>query len=354
MNTDARVSEILSQITAFSEKSYAKAAFLPELMKLQQELVTLTFNGDHAENGNLRLWDVEKHLQKMNDERGNPADAELERFMQGSKVICNTIKAEVSGNAGEQRVFRALENLACQNGVLHNVELEFDGRRTEIDAIVFTNQAIFIIEIKNSKKDIFIDENGDFYRTGNSMHFDCNIADKMDEREALLRKALERSGVEFPKIFKIVTFTNPRIDVENKYHYIKVCGSNYLPVFIEKFRSERWYSYEDICTMMAAVSEAKCKEAYQMSIDMDTYKKDFATVMALLETAEDAPCAAEETSESHFNNENSNDTDACSNENHAEHQKQLRIAFGKGAVAAAVGITLVNAAFIGICKLVRK
>ena len=77
------------------------------------------------------------------------------------------ISAEFSGNAGEQKVFRALDNLGCQNSVLHNVELEFDGRRTEIDAIVFTNHAIFIIEIKNSKKNIFIDENGEFYRIGN-------------------------------------------------------------------------------------------------------------------------------------------------------------------------------------------
>lgn len=45
------------------------------------------------------------------------------------------------------------------------------------------------------------------------MHHDCNIADKMDEREALLRKALERVGMDYLKIFKIVTFTNPRIYV---------------------------------------------------------------------------------------------------------------------------------------------
>lgn len=97
----------------------------------------------------------------------------------------------------------------------------------------------------------------------------------MDEREALLRKALERAGMDYLKIFKIVTFTNPRLDVECKYHYIKVCPSNYLPSFIERFTSNQWYSYEDICTMTEAVTEVKCPEEYKMSIDMTEFKRDF-------------------------------------------------------------------------------
>lgn len=216
---EKRVNEIISQITAFSEDTYTKSEFLPELLKLQKELADLTFNADHAENGDLQLLDVESHMSKMNDERGHVADVELSKFIQGSKVVCNSIRAEISGNFGEQKVFKELEDLSCQNSVLRNVELEFDGRRTEIDAIVFTNHAVFIIEIKNSKKNIFIDENGEFYRIGNSMHHDGNIADKMNERENLLRKALECVGMDYLKIFKIVTFTNTYVDVECKYRY---------------------------------------------------------------------------------------------------------------------------------------
>ena len=88
-----------------------------------------------------------------------------------------------------------MDNLSCYKSVLRNIEFEFDGKRTEIDAVVFTHKAIFIIEIKNSKKNIFIDEDGGFYRTGYSMHYDCNIADKMSEREAMLRKALDKVGL---------------------------------------------------------------------------------------------------------------------------------------------------------------
>lgn len=346
MMNEKRVNEIISQITAFYKDTYTRSEYLPELLKLQKELIDLTFNAEHAENGDLRLWDVERHLRKMNDERGHVADDELARFVKGSKAVCNNISAEFSGNVGEQKVFRALDNLGCQNSVLHNVELEFDGRRTEIDAIVFTNHAIFIIEIKNSKKNIFIDENGEFYRIGNSMHHDCNIADKMDEREALLRKALERAGMDYLKIFKIVTFTNPRLDVENKYHYIKVCPSNYLTSFIEKFTSNQWYSYEDICTMAEAVTEVKCPEEYKMSIDMTEFKRDFAILMAKLESAEEAEkepeIVQEEPKEQDKNVESKPDN-----------KNKIIRKYGS-MVAAAVGVTLVNVAFISISRLIRK
>ncbi len=289
------------------------------------------------------------HLRKMNNERGHVADDEFARFIQGSKAVCNSIKTEFSGNTGEQKVFRALENLGCQNGVLRNVELEFDGRRTEIDAIVFTNHAIFIIEIRNSKKDIFIDEDGEFYRTGYLMHHDCNIADKMDEREALLRKALERVGLDYLKIFKIVTFTNPHIDVENKYHYIKVCGSNYLPTFIKKFTSNQWYTNEDISNMMEAVTEVKCPEEYQMSINMNDYKRDFAMLMAKLEVAEEADNEPDITENIAEAPEKAEDTNFKAN-------KKVRIEhkFGKGMVVAAVSIMLMNAAVLIGSQLIRK
>lgn len=349
MMNEKRVNEIISQITAFSKDTYTRSEYLPELLKLQKELIDLTFNAEHAENGDLRLWDVERHLRKMNEERGLVADDELARFVKGSKVVCNNISAEFSGNAGEQKVFRALDNLGCQNSVLHNVELEFDGRRTEIDAIVFTNHAIFIIEIKNSKKNIFIDENGEFYRIGNSLHHDCNIADKMDEREAMLRKALERAGMDYLKIFKIVTFTNPRIDVENKYHYIKVCPSNYLTSFIEKFTSNQWYSYESICTMTEAVTEVKCPDEYQMSIDMTEFKRDFALLMAKLEAVEETDQESE-----HIDQPDEEAVKVSDIKAEVNIPKKPVHTYGKGMVAAAIGVTLMNAALLLGGRLLRK
>lgn len=331
-----RVNEIISEITAFSKETYTKSEYLPELLKLQKELVDLTFNAEHADNSELRLWDVEKHLGKLNDERGNAADAELAKFVQGSRTVCNRIKAERSGNSGEEKVFRMLDDLRRQHGVLHNVELEFDGKRTEIDAIVFTNRAVFIIEIKSSQKDIFIDERGEFYRTGHSMHHDGNIANKMRQRENMLRKALERAGFENALIFNVLTFTNPNIDVENKYRYIKVCGSNYLNTFIEKFSGDQWYTYENLCIMTEAVSEVRCRDEYRMTVDMNEFKRNYAILMAKLEAAERSDSKPVSPKENKMITEK-------------DHEKNKKWMIG----IAAVGVTLLSAAGI-VCRRFLK
>ena len=361
MTTQNRANEILSQITAFSKTGYTKAEYLPELMKLQDEVVNLTFNGEHAEEAKLRLWDVGDYFTRMNSECKGAADQELYNFIKGSKAIGNEISSELSGSRGEQTVFKTLENLSCYNTVLHNVELEIDGKRTEIDAIVFTHRAIFIIEIKNSKKNIFIDEDGEFYRAGHSMHYDCNIADKMSEREFMLRKILDKVGLGYLKIFNIVTFTNPRIDVENKYHRIKVCGSNYLPTFIEKFYSDNWYTDENIGTMVTAVEDAKCKDPFQMPVNVDDFKTSFAYLMATLESAREAvenESAAQQgiDKESFVEEpiaEEQSVKDVLESKPNKKDQSIPTSQFKKRIIAASVGFVALNIAALGIGALLK-
>lgn len=349
MTTQNRANEILSEITAFSKDTYTKEEYLPELMKLQDEVVNLTFNGEHAEEAKLRLWDVGDYLKRLNIECNGVADQELDDFIQMSKKIGNEISAEISGNKGERIVFSALDNLDCYKSVLRNIELEFDGKRTEIDAVVFTHRAIFIIEIKNSKKNIFIDEDGGFYRTGYSMHYDCNIADKMSERESMLRKALDKVGLGYLKIFNIVTFTNPRIDVENKYHRIKVCGSNYLSTFIEKFYSNHWYSDENIGTMVTAVEDAKCKEPFQMPVNMDDFKLNFATLMATLECAKE-----EKTADAEIDEDPAKEAPQVKKDENETVHIFRPSKYRRGVVAASVGFAVLNIAAFGINALLKS
>lgn len=279
-----RVNEMMANMKSFSKDKYQKAELLTEMFALQDEIVELTFKGETTSTTDMKIWDAENHLEQLNQYLGNVADEELKRFKEGSKRLCNLIKAEISGNRGEAKAFRTLQYIQSQNIILKNVELSDGDRRTELDAVVVTPGAITIVEVKNTAKNIFIDENGDYYRTGEFLRWDCNIAEKMNRKEELLRKALENGGIYDVKIKSVVVFTNNRIEVQNKYSGIRTCFISQLAHIID----EPDNSDMDIAKMEyvgETIRAAGCKESYPFDFDVVQYKKDFATLMLILEEA---------------------------------------------------------------------
>lgn len=280
-----RVNELMASMTLFGKEAYHKSELLDEMFALQSEIVSLTFNEDHAATADLKIWDVERHLEQLNADCGNAADAELEKFKGGCKVLCNLIKAEISGNRGEYKAFRTLAYLQKDHIILKNVELKDGDLRSELDAIVINPAGITIVEVKNTSRNIFIDENGNYYRTGEFLNWDCNIAQKMDIKEELLRRALANAGIEDVEINKIVVFTDNRIEVQNKYSKIRTCFVSQLAYIIDGFRGQKHISKEEMEYIEGIIKAAECKEAYPFSFDVAQYKTDFATLMVALEEA---------------------------------------------------------------------
>lgn len=280
-----RVDEMMASMKSFSKDKYQKNELLTEMFALQQEIIGLTFNGVHVSRADLKIWDVEKHLEQFNQNCGNVADEELQRFKEGSKTLCNLIKAEIFGNRGEAKAFRTLQYIHSKSIILKNVELSDGDCRTELDAVVVTPGVVTIVEVKNTAKNIFIDENGDYYRTGKYLRLDCNIAEKMMLKEELLKKVLAGNEVGDIQIRSIVVFTDNRIEVQNKYSKIRTCFVSQLAYIIDGFKSNTNMSEEEMEHIEGLIKEAECKEAYPFDFDVAQYKKDFETLMAVLEDA---------------------------------------------------------------------
>lgn len=280
-----RVNEMMATMKSFSKAKYQKNELLTEMFTLQQEIVSLTFKGEHVSTADLKIWDVERHLEQLNRDCGYVADKELQRFKEGSKTLCNLIKAEISGKRGEEKAFRTLQYIRSKHIILKNVELSDGGRRTELDAVVVTPGVLTIVEVKNTAKNTFIDENGDYYRTGEYLRWDCNIAEKMMLKEELLKKVLADDGIEDVQVRSIVVFTDNRIEVRNKYSGIRTCFVSQLACIIDGFKSSTNMSEEEMEHIEGLIKEAECKEAYPFDFDVAQYKMDFATLMAVLEEA---------------------------------------------------------------------
>ena len=282
-----RINELIAQITAFSKEGYAREELLPELFELQRQLVELIFNGTHADLARLKIWDVEKHLIQLNEAKGHVADEELEKVLATCKEICNLISSEITGNAGEKKAFWALQKVRGTKSLMKNVEFTVDEHRTELDAILFTPKAIFVVEVKNPRKSVVIDERGNYCRVSNTLVFDKNIGEKMSDKVHLLREALQDTDQAALNIESIVVFTNNDIEVENRFPFIRTCFLSELPHIIEGYVGDKVYTEEDINRMAHMVDAAACKEDYPAPFDMEQFKHDFASLVVKLEDAEE-------------------------------------------------------------------
>ncbi|MDD4019821.1 MAG: nuclease-related domain-containing protein, partial [Kiritimatiellae bacterium] len=70
-----------------------------------------------------------------------------------------------AGRIGEENVAFELKNSFMPIIVLHDLNLEYDGLKAQIDFMVITAKVVLIIECKNLYGDIEVNSNGDFIRT---------------------------------------------------------------------------------------------------------------------------------------------------------------------------------------------
>ena len=80
MDINMRMQEIMNDLHGCSKELYQRNEILPELTELENEIVNLTFNKRHVEEAQLQLWDVEDHLEELNQQNGEIATEELQIY----------------------------------------------------------------------------------------------------------------------------------------------------------------------------------------------------------------------------------------------------------------------------------
>ncbi len=285
MTKETRIAEISSPITALSETAYYQNELKEQYKALERQVTEITYNDIHVRNANLDLRDVMRHLSEMNEKYGHPDDILFEKVIADCRKISTEIKAIKSGDRGEDRAFKCLETILCKKRILTNLELKYGEHKTEIDAVVITSKAVFIIEVKNPSVDIYIDERGNFYRDPSRIRFDSNIGVQMNEKQYLVKQALENGGYKDVKVVSYVVFTNTSKEIKNDYEFITTCYVSNLPNYINNYKADKSYAESDIEKMSEILSRAEIKEKYSPKIDIKEFKVNFATLIATLEEA---------------------------------------------------------------------
>lgn len=282
MNKEERKRKILASITSFNKEKYTKEELINECTKFEKEIVRLTFNEQHADLYKLKLCNVFQHFEHLNAEKNYLYTEQLNRFKSINAEVINMIKKYKSGSTGEFYAVKSLKTISCPKIIKNNIELSKDEFTTEIDSLVITEKGIYIIEVKNTRKDILIDEYGNYIRLGDVDSFDCQIGEKMNHKEYLIREALFDIGLDI-RIKSLVVFTNYEINVTNKYKYIQHCFLSDLPHIIELDELPKIYSQSEMKKIALSILDQEVKKEYSLEFDIAEFKDAFATLMSDLE-----------------------------------------------------------------------
>ena len=259
------------------------AEVLKEYFNLQKELVTSTFGEDV---GKKRIMDVADYLTQENIKRGGVASSQLESFVRESAFVSDTVAATLSGCKGERKAFNSLETINAKYRILKNVELEFDGHKTELDAVLLTKRGAIIIEVKNTSRNVIITQSGNLNRQGANGTYktDCHLGLKMNDKEYVLRQALDRSDYKNVPIRSVVVFTNSDIEIDNQNHYIKTCSLSELPHVVKNIINYEKGNYyiEELKNMELAINKSRASFNYSDAKELAKIKTHYEEIRLLI------------------------------------------------------------------------
>lgn len=285
---EGRKQEVMNKLTALRSTHYGKKEGLDEMLKLRSQMAWQMLGRDHGRQ--CQYYDIINCVRDFRFHNKQISQTIVPRFVKKCYVMHDRIGAEMSGNKGEEIASYALDNIKTDHLVLRNVELDDNGKKTEIDAVVITKYGIFILEIKNSTVDITIDEKGNYYRiTKNGIKMlDKNIGVQCNNRKTVLERVIAKSNfadiLKTKEIQELVVFTNSNIKVENNYPYIKDCYLSTLPHIIDEFRGEEILSRRNMSNLAIYIqAREKHSEYLPVEFNIENFKDDFATLLITME-----------------------------------------------------------------------
>ena len=268
---------LLSSLKGLSKDVYSREELLPEMDLLEEEMAQIVFEDElDIPSEYVHMSYIMKHLHEMNNEAGNVADQELKKLSRLAAIFSNHVRAQQSGITGEDKVEHYLGYMKSNHMVLRNLQLSDGVHNTEIDFLVLKQGVATIVEVKNSRRDVYIDSNGDMYKTGRYENFDSHLGAKMDFRAEIIQQLLKNAGFENMRIEKVVVFTNNRIQVQKDYRGFRVCFLSRLPHLIDDFYGTGVIQFTKHLQQMADYIQSKdLNEYYPFEMDVQEFKEAF-------------------------------------------------------------------------------
>lgn len=276
------VEQYMDQMNAGHKEVYNKEEVFPELKEIQKEIVNVVL-GEASEES--RIYEAKHFIIDRNEELGNVlSETEMQEFIDGCENLANMIRKSISYESGLRKAAWSIDKLQTRKVAVKGLELQTEDAKIKIDNLVITAQGISIVEVKNTSKEVFIDEYGDYYTMGEILRKDCNIGKKLEAKEAYIRNCLERAGYTNIPIQKIIVFTRNNIKVHNECKDLSVCFLSQLAYMLDRFTGEYILNMNQMFEIKNLFTEASIKEQ-SIEMDVQNFQKLIAEILVKFENA---------------------------------------------------------------------
>lgn len=295
----SKTNEIVARLEAtgaMTAERYTHDQLLDGVKAFERAALREVFREGYSDS--LRAYDLSAHFRDMAS-RYALCDTEVYgRLSWGLQRLSREISALVNGARGERYMARALSWLKCENEVLLNVELEYEGERCEYDAIVVTPTGIDIVESKFFNYRAEIDPDGFFHDRARSRERSYNVGEKMRAKEHVLFSVIESASpgtVSRSCVRSVLFVANNSAVVEDRFGLVDVCNSGQVCPLIEGRRGVT-LDRDARSAVVDAIENAKQTFLYEPPLDFDQLRSDIADFIVMTERAASRSKAAEERS----------------------------------------------------------
>ena len=260
----------------FISKTFTYGDFVNQLFELQNVLCTSLFGENYDKS--LRMGDLIYKVKQDAIEKGMTQDEDYYQGIKALKELEKQIAISVSGKKAEDNIDFILKKYVTRDDFVsyRNVYLEADGEGTEIDHLVLTKDGFIILEIKNIKSDVTIDEEGRMFIGNDSSYDQATLIEKMDRKKRMLynkiKKSLKSKGYCIDvDIDAYVVFNERYRDKKhyiNNYSDIRYLRSSNIGRFVQNHHNNFGYSDDEFDILKQCCSELPTdKKQFKTDID---------------------------------------------------------------------------------------
>ena len=269
-------------------KTYTNEEILERLKSLEGLLLERVFETSYSES--LRTYDLIDHLRSKAHDLGLEGEDTYTALIRDVEKLSSTIGGLINGKRGELLAAKSLKCLRGDSLLLSSIALPNGDSFEEYDQVLIARSGVYVIEVKNYRNDVVIDDGGILH----CGHRSYNVGERMREKMHALWDAIRFSSdgcMSEEDVHGMLLFVNNDASVTDFFHRVPVMRCGQIVYSIEDAtRCDEKLSWEDMVRIKSVLLARRTAAEFPMPLDENRVKGELEDFLNLVEveTAKDA------------------------------------------------------------------